>query len=104
MIPGLNRTTTWKCGSRKEALAGVVERAVSEWRVPYFSCRGYTSQSEQWRAGKRLRHRLIEGKEVTIYHLGDHDPSGIDMTRDNQDRLVMFARSIGVRARADRAQ
>ncbi len=26
-------------------------------------------------------------------HLGDHDPSGIDMSRDNEDRLAMFARS-----------
>lgn len=25
-----------------------------------------------------------------MLHLGDHDPSGIDMTRDNQDRLAMF--------------
>jgi hypothetical protein len=27
-----------------------------------------------------------------VIHLGDHDPSGIDMTRDNTDRLAMFAR------------
>ena len=25
-----------------------------------------------------------------IIHLGDHDPSGVDMTRDNDDRLAMF--------------
>jgi hypothetical protein len=30
------------------------------------------------------------GKRVTILHLGDHDPSGIDMTRDNTERLRMF--------------
>ena len=27
-----------------------------------------------------------------MLHLGDHDPSGIDMTRDNDARLGMFAR------------
>jgi hypothetical protein len=27
-----------------------------------------------------------------VLHLGDHDPSGLDMTRDNLDRLEMFAR------------
>jgi hypothetical protein len=26
-----------------------------------------------------------------MLHLGDHDPSGIDMTRDNSDRLQMFS-------------
>jgi hypothetical protein len=31
------------------------------------------------------------GQEPLIIHLGDHDPSGIDMTRDNRDRLGMFA-------------
>jgi hypothetical protein len=26
-----------------------------------------------------------------VLHLGDHDPNGLDMTRDNRDRLGMFA-------------
>jgi hypothetical protein len=30
---------------------------------------------------------------VVIIHLGDHDPSGVDMTRDIADRLSMFAES-----------
>ena len=58
-----------------------------------FACRGYASQSEQWRAGKRLANYLRANQRVVILHLGDHDPSGIDMTRDNDDRLSMFARS-----------
>jgi hypothetical protein len=75
----------------KEALVGVIEPACDRWRVPYFACRGYTSQSEQWRAGKRLSTHCDRGQRVLILHLGDHDPSGIDMTRDNADRLAMFA-------------
>lgn len=74
----------------KEALAGVVGRVAAQTDVDYFSCRGYVSQSEQWRAGRRLA-RYIEGKQrVVILHLGDHDPSGIDMTRDITDRLRTF--------------
>ncbi|MCA9982022.1 MAG: hypothetical protein KDD89_14360, partial [Anaerolineales bacterium] len=38
----------------KEALAGVVQRACEPWRVPYFSCRGYVSASEQYKAAERL--------------------------------------------------
>lgn len=74
----------------KEALAGVIQRAAVPLDVDFFSCRGYVSQSEQWRAGRRLRRYIEAGQEVTILHLGDHDPSGIDMTRDIQARLDTF--------------
>jgi hypothetical protein len=74
----------------KEALNGVIQDACAEHRVPSFACRGYTSQSEQWAAGQRLARMAQGGQVITIFHLGDHDPSGIDMTRDNTDRLEMF--------------
>lgn len=74
----------------KEALAGIVEQACNEYRVPHLSCRGYTSQSEMWRAGRRLIEQTDTDHKILILHLGDHDPSGIDMSRDIQDRLEMF--------------
>jgi len=74
----------------KEALAGVVERACGVHRVPSFSCRGYVSQSELWAAGQRLGGYIKQGQVPVILHLGDHDPSGIDMTRDITDRLYLF--------------
>ncbi len=75
----------------KEALIGVIEGVCRELRVPYFACKGYTSQSEMYSAGKRLLSKIEDGKKATIIHLGDHDPSGMDMTRDVNDRLVQFA-------------
>jgi hypothetical protein len=75
----------------KDALLGVIEPACGRWRIPHFACRGYASQSEMYRAGERLRDRVDREQRVVILHLGDHDPSGIDMTRDNRDRLHMFA-------------
>lgn len=77
----------------KDALVGVIERSCHKWRVPYFSCRGNNSQSEMYIAGNRLAAKQYEGKEVTILHLGDHDPNGIDMSRDNHERLCMFMRN-----------
>lgn len=74
----------------KEALAGVVERAAEGRDVSWFSCRGYVSQSEAWGAAQRLIRYVRAGQRVVILHLGDHDPSGIDMTRDIRDRLMMF--------------
>jgi hypothetical protein len=74
----------------KDALAGVFERVCQELQAPYFSCRGYTSQSEMWVAGRRLAAWTKKGQTPLIFHFGDHDPSGIDMTRDITDRLELF--------------
>jgi hypothetical protein len=74
----------------KEALAGVIERPGREWDVAWFCCRGYVSQSEMWRAARRLEGYREHGQEVTVIHLGDHDPSGVDMSRDIFDKLETF--------------
>jgi len=75
----------------KEALEGVFDRICKALDVPLFACRGYTSQSEMWGAAMRfLAYIRDDDKDVHIFHFGDHDPSGIDMTRDIQERLRMF--------------
>lgn len=74
----------------KDALAGVIESACDPLNVPWFACRGYASQSEIWGAAQRLGDHIRNGKQVVILHLGDHDPSGIDMTRDIENRLSNF--------------
>lgn len=74
----------------KDALVGVIDGVCSALDVPYFSCRGYTSQSEMWRAAQRLDHWRRGGQDTYIIHLGDHDPSGLDMSRDIADRLELF--------------
>lgn len=75
----------------KDALVGVIERVCRTNDVDYFACRGYVSQSELYEAGKRIERFRNEGQDTVVIHLGDHDPSGIDMTRDNEERLTMFA-------------
>lgn len=75
----------------KDALVEVVESACQEFDVPLLSCRGYVSASTMWECAMRVVGHWEEGEqEVTILHLGDHDPSGIDMTRDIRDRLEKF--------------
>lgn len=74
----------------KEALAGIVSQAADRYDCAWFSCRGYVSQSELWGAAQRHLRYLKAGQRVVVIHLGDHDPSGIDMTRDITDRLMMF--------------
>ena len=79
----------------KEALAGVIERACEEIDVPWFACRGYVSQTAMYEAAARFKDAECH-QESVIFHLGDHDPSGIDMTRDIQDRLEMFGCRVDV--------
>ena len=78
----------------KDALIGVIEDVCNEFDVPFFSCRGYVSQSEMWGAAMRAVARMgIKNgvpQKTIVLHLGDHDPSGIDMTRDITDRINMF--------------
>jgi len=74
----------------KDALVGVIASICERLDIPYFSCRGYTSQSEMWTAAQRLKQWMNSGQTPIILHLGDHDPSGIDMTRDIIDRIELF--------------
>ena len=74
----------------KDALLGVIEGVCVEDDVPYFSCRGYNSQSEMWAASQRMLRSAGDGQQPIVFHLGDHDPSGKDMTRDIEDRLEIF--------------
>lgn len=80
----------------KDALVDIVGQACSPFDTPYFSCRGYTSQSEMWSAAQRFIRQEQREKRIII-HLGDHDPSGIDMTRDIQERLELFGADVYVK-------
>jgi hypothetical protein len=80
----------------KDALIGITEQTAQGYDVPCFSCRGYTSQSEMWGAAQRMIRANKAGKECFIIHLGDHDPSGIDMSRDIRERLAMFGADVTI--------
>jgi hypothetical protein len=77
----------------KDALSGILEPVCRELHVRFTANKGYSSSSAMYEAGKRMAAARSHGKEVHIFYFGDHDPSGIDMTRDIDDRLAQFARS-----------
>lgn len=74
----------------KEALAGVLERTCNEFDVPLLAARGYPSATTL----RELAKERIMGsqQDIIVLHLGDHDPSGIDMSRDLEERLALFSR------------
>lgn len=74
----------------KEALAGVFESIFHEWDIPLLPARGYPSATTL----RDMAKTRIMGasQDIVILHFGDHDPSGMDMSRDLEERLELFSR------------
>lgn len=82
----------------KNALGNVIERACKPYRVPHMSCRGYLSATQAWQAGERFEAELADGERTgVLFYLGDHDPSGVDMSRDNERRLRLFSHDADIK-------
>jgi hypothetical protein len=75
----------------KDALSGVFSSTCHNLDVPLLSCKGYLSASSSRDfATIDMRYSIADGQTPIVFHFGDHDPSGIDMTRDLQERLAIF--------------
>lgn len=96
--PWADQDTYVEVWVEKQALEATIARPCGRLNTPYMACKGYLSASEAWRASLRFRRAMDKGKHAVLLHLGDHDPSGIDMTRDNGTRLEEFLR-MGVEVR-----
>lgn len=74
----------------KEALAGVFDKVSREYDVHLLAARGYPSGTVLREFAKHVMlpnsHQRFE-----FLHFGDHDPSGIDMSRDLRERIDLFA-------------
>lgn len=77
----------------KDALSGILGPVCQELHVRFTANKGYSSSSAMYEAGRRMKDAKRIGKNVHIFYFGDHDPSGIDMTRDIDERLAQFART-----------
>ncbi len=82
------------CMVEKDALSGVLEPVCSELDIRFSANKGYTSDTAMRNIGQRILLEKQSNKAVKYFHpfyFGDHDPSGLDMTRDVGERLAMFA-------------
>lgn len=77
----------------KDALSGILEPVCRELHVRFTANKGYSSSSAMYETGQRMKDAKRAARQIHIFYLGDHDPSGIDMTRDILERLVQFART-----------
>jgi hypothetical protein len=75
----------------KDALLGVIAGVCEELRVPYFANHGNVSQLPVRDAGLRFAEQIGQGHTPVVLYLGDHDPSGLEMDRDLQKRVNLYA-------------
>ena len=60
----------------KDAIASIVSDVASDFGVPVFVCRGFASLSSLHGAAQTFNRAIRNGKQVTILHMADYDPSG----------------------------
>jgi hypothetical protein len=77
--------------SEKDAIASIVSPITNKWDVPLMIARGFASESFLWSTANTIRNQDEDGKDIVIYQLGDHDPSGIAAWEHVQTRLSEFA-------------
>ena len=68
----------------------ILQSITRKYHLSPITNRGYSSDSAVHDAAVRIKEKWMEGKECHVLHVGDHDPSGNDMTRDIRDRLATF--------------
>lgn len=74
----------------KRSLEGTISDICNKLRVDFFATGGYSSVTETWAAGQRFLNYIHKGQRPIIFYLGDHDPSGIDMTRHVRETVSTF--------------
>ena len=86
----------------KDALATLFSEVARKYRVLVFPSRGYSSFTKIMEAltdSDRFPRYIRMGKPIVILHFSDHDPSGLNMTVDINNRL--FKRDYLVRGLAE---
>ena len=75
----------------KDALSSILEPISRQYHVHMMANRGYSSATAMWQAAQRIQNASDRNQQPVIIYLGDLDPSGVDMTRDVQDRLDLLS-------------
>jgi hypothetical protein len=76
--------------SEKEALAGIIYEAASEYDVPVMVSRGIPSLSQVWSTFVNIHNAARHDKQTYIFQFGDHDPTGCLIPRALERRLREF--------------
>lgn len=92
----LGQKTMLEVWVEKDAISNVLKPVTQKYGVNLLVNRGYGSATAMKDAYDRFSWRLRSHSkeygidEVIILYLGDHDPSGLDMIRDIQERISLM--------------
>ena len=67
--------------AEKQAVTSILAPVALAWGTPFLACRGFASLTAVAESAERC------DRPTTVFYVGDHDPSGLDMDRDLQERL-----------------
>ncbi len=77
----------------KEALSDTLYEVTEEWDVPLLVTRGYASITFIYNSAQQIR---AQGKPAHIYYFGDHDPSGLDISRKLEEGLRRYSKGFPI--------
>ena len=83
--------------TEKDALSNIFAPITADYHVHLIVSRGYNSTTAMYDSSIRFKEAKESGKNCYILYLGDHDPSGMDMIRDIDQRIQEFGFSINVK-------
>jgi len=75
----------------KDALATLVSNVANRFNVLTYPSRGYSSFTRVKEAIEDRFAEVIDTRNIFIVHLTDHDPSGLDMTKDLEKRISEYS-------------
>lgn len=76
--------------TEKDAISDILKRVVDPYTIRLVINKGYSSSTAMYGAYQRFFQAIEEGKKIVILYFGDHDPSGLDMVRDIEERILFF--------------
>lgn len=71
----------------KQALEGIFAEVVDRYGASLWTLRGYPSESFAYEWAREISKLNQQGSDVAIAYFGDHDPSGLGIESDTQDKL-----------------
>jgi 5S rRNA maturation endonuclease (ribonuclease M5) len=69
----------------KDAVIGSIQDVTNDYGVRVVVGRGFQSTTRVQEIAERLASK--QDKEIHVFYLGDHDPSGVDIQRDLRERV-----------------
>jgi len=76
--------------TEKDAISQILKRVTHKYGLKLMVNKGYSSSTAMYNSYQRFVDDINDTKPVVILYFGDHDPSGLDMIRDIQERIIFF--------------